>query len=189
MRGGAGVSAASPQSHTTPLHYSTQLRRVFEYGSFNRMQSRMMDKVLHTNNNIVVSAPTGSGDVAVCVGTMPIGLAPHCCMASPTSPGKTGLIDLAIVAHLQRHSGTSRADAGKVVFVAPTTALCEERFKDWYATTHSPCPPSRSCWHYYSAGHGDTKGLDCRWHRPRATLTLCPHLASCRPRSRERSCS
>lgn len=49
-----------------PLHYSTQCRRVFEYGSFNRMQSRMMDKVLHTNNNIVVSAPTGSGNVAVC---------------------------------------------------------------------------------------------------------------------------
>ncbi|KAH6918431.1 Sec63 Brl domain-containing protein [Coprinopsis sp. MPI-PUGE-AT-0042] len=79
-------------------------RAIFnKYGSFNAIQSVCFDDLMHTDENLVISAPTGSG--------------------------KTVLFELAMI-KLQMQTRTA-ASPSKCVYVAPTKALCSEKFNDW----------------------------------------------------------
>ncbi|KAF7778611.1 hypothetical protein Agabi119p4_2956 [Agaricus bisporus var. burnettii] len=76
-------------------------RGIFKFPAFNAMQTRCFDHIMTSNRDLVVSAPTGSG--------------------------KTVLFELAIVALLSQADPTR----SKAVYMAPTKALCSERFRDW----------------------------------------------------------
>ncbi|KAI1613005.1 nucleotide-sugar transporter-domain-containing protein [Exophiala viscosa] len=78
-----------------------QLRSVFKFEIFNAVQSKCFAHAFKTDDNLVVSAPTGSG--------------------------KTVIMELAIC----RIMGESRGTDFKVVYQAPTKSLCSERFADW----------------------------------------------------------
>jgi len=94
----------SPQNARLRLRPVSDLpdvfRSVFKFGVFNAIQSTCLDAVLKTPENLVISAPTGSG--------------------------KTVLFELAIIRMLSEASVNT-----KCVYVAPTKALCAEKFKEW----------------------------------------------------------
>ncbi|KAK0629255.1 hypothetical protein B0T17DRAFT_486815, partial [Bombardia bombarda] len=78
-----------------------KFRAIFPYEFFNAVQSKSFDSVYRSNDNLVVSAPTGSG--------------------------KTAILELAICKlALDRNS-----ENFKIVYQAPTKALCSERSRDW----------------------------------------------------------
>lgn len=78
-----------------------RFRTLFTFGYFNAVQSKCFPNIYETNNNFVLSSPTGSG--------------------------KTAIFELAIcrLAHGWQ-SGTF-----KIVYMAPTKSLCAERKRDW----------------------------------------------------------
>jgi ATP-dependent DNA helicase HFM1/MER3 len=80
-----------------------RLRTVFPYPTFNAVQSRCFDKVFRTDDNFVLASPTGSG--------------------------KTVILELAVC----RAIATNATGQYKVVYQAPTKALCAERQRDWEA--------------------------------------------------------
>ncbi|KUI69522.1 ATP-dependent DNA helicase MER3 [Cytospora mali] len=91
-----GISLVNPQE-VLPDRF----RNVFPYSLFNAVQSKCFDAVYKTNNNLVISAPTGSG--------------------------KTAILELAIckLAHSRRNGNF------KIVYLSPLKALCSERASDW----------------------------------------------------------
>ena len=90
-----GIPLVSP--HELP----DKFRSVFPYPTFNAVQSKCFPTVYNTDENLVVSAPTGSG--------------------------KTGVLELAIC----RLVMTGGSDSYKIVYMAPTKSLCTERQRDW----------------------------------------------------------
>lgn len=84
-----------------------RFRPIFPYINFNQVQSIVYDTMLDTNKPVVVSAPTGSG--------------------------KTGVFELAIVKVIMDAEMRLVSDmtAPKIVYLAPTKALCSERKCDW----------------------------------------------------------
>lgn len=83
-----------------------RFRHVFPYVNFNHVQSLVYRTMLETNKPIVVSAPTGSG--------------------------KTGVFELAIIKLIMDfESSAINTGAIKIVYLAPTKALCAERRDDW----------------------------------------------------------
>ncbi|KAG0430086.1 hypothetical protein HPB47_023013 [Ixodes persulcatus] len=74
---------------------------------FNRVQSAVLDEVLHSDRPLVVSAPTGSG--------------------------KTAILELALVRLLTQRPA---ADF-KALYVVPLKAICRERLEDWSRKTAS----------------------------------------------------
>lgn len=78
-----------------------RFRTVFPYGIFNTVQSRSFPAIYETSDNVVVSAPTGSG--------------------------KTVLLELAICKLANQKTG----DNAKIVYIAPTKALCKEKAEQW----------------------------------------------------------
>lgn len=83
-----------------------RFRQIFPYVSFNRVQSMVFKTMLETDKPIVVSAPTGSG--------------------------KTGVFELAIIKLIMDYQSIGiNAGAIKIVYLAPTKALCAERRDDW----------------------------------------------------------
>ncbi|KAJ5086972.1 hypothetical protein NUU61_008279 [Penicillium alfredii] len=76
-------------------------RTLFPFPLFNAIQSKCFQPVYNTNDNIVLSAPTGSG--------------------------KTVIMELAIC----RLLNTLKDERFKVIYQAPTKSLCAERFRDW----------------------------------------------------------
>lgn len=76
-------------------------RSLFSYPFFNTMQSRCFPKVYDSDDNLVVSAPTGSG--------------------------KTVIMELGIL----RLIDDLKSGQVKAVYQAPTKSLCSERFTDW----------------------------------------------------------
>ena len=78
-----------------------KIRSIFPYELLNAVQSKCFHTAFHTDDNLVLSAPTGSG--------------------------KTLVLELAIARLLATGYNTDF----KVVYMAPTKALCAERQQDW----------------------------------------------------------
>ncbi|KAJ3167141.1 Sec63 [Geranomyces variabilis] len=76
-------------------------RGMFSFPFFNAAQSQCFNLAFRADRNLVVSAPTGSG--------------------------KTCIMELAIVRLMSQPGGEN----AKVIYIAPTKALCNERTKDW----------------------------------------------------------
>ncbi|KAK7942423.1 Sec63 [Apiospora aurea] len=103
--------AHAPQ-HITPKIGDTYLldprrvlpdrcRAIFPYQLFNAVQSKSFPLAYGSNDNIVISAPTGSG--------------------------KTAIMEMAICKLVM----TSGGENFKIVYQAPTKSLCSERARDW----------------------------------------------------------
>jgi ATP-dependent DNA helicase HFM1/MER3 len=90
-----GIQLVSP--HELPDRF----RQIFPYELFNAAQSKCFAYIYKTNDNVVVSAPTGSG--------------------------KTALLELAICKLVEDHA----SGRFKIVYQAPTKSLCSERRRDW----------------------------------------------------------
>lgn len=84
-----------------------------KFETFNHLQSEVSNTLCHSDDNIVVSAPTGAGKTAI----FEMGLA------------RFILRDLQIQG-LQQHR-TLLSKNRKIVYIAPSKALCEERYEDW----------------------------------------------------------
>ncbi|KAI1819468.1 hypothetical protein F4861DRAFT_137396 [Xylaria intraflava] len=78
-----------------------KFRAIFPFQLFNAIQSKCFPLVYGTNDNVVISAPTGSG--------------------------KTAILEMAIC-RLVSSQGESNF---KIVYQAPTKSLCSERARDW----------------------------------------------------------
>jgi ATP-dependent DNA helicase HFM1/MER3 len=110
------LAHAPPIAHgiqlVSPYELPDRFRHVFEYPLFNAVQSKCFQSVYRTNDNVVISAPTGSG--------------------------KTAILELAIC-KLVENFGTEEF---KIVYQAPTKALCAERVRDWqkkFSQMNLPC--------------------------------------------------
>lgn len=86
-------------TRTLPDRY----RGVFAFPVFNAVQSKSFATVYNSDDNLVVSAPTGSG--------------------------KTAIMELAIC----RLANQFPSGSFKIVYQAPTKSLCSERQRDWQA--------------------------------------------------------
>jgi ATP-dependent DNA helicase HFM1/MER3 len=107
---------APPMAHGIPLisphDLPDRFRHVFPYELFNAAQSKCFEPIFKTNENIVVSAPTGSG--------------------------KTAILELAICKVVEGH----QCGTFKIVYLAPIKSLCSERLRDWtkkFSHLNLPC--------------------------------------------------
>jgi ATP-dependent DNA helicase HFM1/MER3 len=75
-------------------------------------RTQVVDATLHSNNNVCVAAPTGSGKTAVLE------------MAMCRVLDRSGADDQH---HRHRHPKI------KILYLAPMKALCSERYRDWQA--------------------------------------------------------
>ncbi|KAH9859567.1 hypothetical protein IAQ61_011348 [Plenodomus lingam] len=78
-----------------------RLQTIFPYPTFNAVQSKCFQKIFQSDDNFVLASPTGSG--------------------------KTVVLELAIC----RAVVSNATDQYKIVYQAPTKALCSERQRDW----------------------------------------------------------
>ena len=116
---GQQMAAASESIHTKrptqappvvqgiPLVSTRELpdrfRSIFPFPLFNAVQSKSFRTIYRTNDNFVLSSPTGSG--------------------------KTAILELAICRLMNGFTSGSY----KIVYQAPTKSLCSERQRDWQA--------------------------------------------------------
>ncbi|CUS11806.1 unnamed protein product [Tuber aestivum] len=104
-------SGTIPYSHAPPIAQGVSLlsvnilpdkyRGLFQFPLFNAVQSKCFPLVYGSDDNVVLSSPTGSG--------------------------KTAILELAIC----RLSVRMEPGSYKIVYQAPTKALCSERKRDW----------------------------------------------------------
>jgi ATP-dependent DNA helicase HFM1/MER3 len=107
---------APPMAHgiqlISPQELPDRFRQVFPHELFNAVQSKCFASVYKSNDNVVVSAPTGCG--------------------------KTAILELAIC-KLVESQGTGEF---KIIYQAPTKSLCSERMRDWqkkFSHLNLPC--------------------------------------------------
>ena len=84
------------------------MRQVFEFDRFNKVQTECFHLIYETDENAVISAPTGSG--------------------------KTALFELAICRLYQEFMGSgsqAASDTIRSIYIVPMKALCQERYQDW----------------------------------------------------------
>lgn len=99
--GGISLGHAPPVVQGIPLvpvhRLPDRLRSLFPFELFNAVQSKVFETVYNSNDNIVLSSPTGSG--------------------------KTIVLELAVCRAIE----TMRPGTYKVIYQAPTKALCAEK--------------------------------------------------------------
>ena len=78
-----------------------RFRVIFPFPHFNAVQSKCFKALFSTDDNVVMSSPTGSG--------------------------KTAILELAICRLMSGY----QAEQYKIVYQAPTKSLCSERQRDW----------------------------------------------------------
>ena len=83
------------------LDLPDRFRSIFHFQVFNAVQSKCFDTIYHSDDNLILSAPTGSG--------------------------KTVLLELAMCRLVSGY----QSDQYKIVYMAPTKSLCSERQRDW----------------------------------------------------------
>lgn len=111
LDGGGGGGAAANASKEVTLRAVSELepkyRRVFPYVHLNHVQSLCFDTIMQTKEPLLVCAPTGSG--------------------------KTGVLELAIIRVLMDcyERNIESIERVKMIYLAPTRALCAERKEDW----------------------------------------------------------
>lgn len=105
-----------------------QYRQLLPYSHLNKVQSKVFDGVYHSDQNVAVAAPTGTGKTTIFeLAIMRLmrlrgGEQYSCGLGSATTgTGETG--------EVVRPS----FDGGKVVYLAPLRALAAEKFRDWSA--------------------------------------------------------
>lgn len=102
-----GLNHAQPNVQGIPLvpldRLPDRLRSVFRYPLFNAVQSKCFPTAYSSDDNLVVSAPTGGG--------------------------KTAILEMAICRLIHGFN----TDQYKIVYMAPTKSLCSERYRDWQA--------------------------------------------------------
>lgn len=86
-----------------------------KFNTFNHFQTEVAPVLVHSSDNVLVSAPTGAG--------------------------KTALFEMAMIRHIISELDLRRRPGGanpaqlpsgrKVVYIAPSKALCDERYEDW----------------------------------------------------------
>ncbi|KAL0208533.1 hypothetical protein P9112_011120 [Eukaryota sp. TZLM1-RC] len=97
----ADVTHQRPASMDPFQFLNSKFPNFFKYPSLNTVQTTTFSKLFETDNNVVVSAPTGSG--------------------------KTTLFEFALLRMLEIH-GPNKVRA---IYIAPIKALCQERVTDW----------------------------------------------------------
>ena len=85
-----------------------------KFDCFNQVQSEIANMLAYSDDNVVISAPTGAGKTAVFEMTMARFFAADL-QATPPGQNETPMI----------------SKRRKIVYIAPSKALCEERFADW----------------------------------------------------------
>ncbi|KAK0196704.1 hypothetical protein F5146DRAFT_1153057 [Armillaria mellea] len=93
-------------------------RAIFKFGVFNAVQSSCFDTLMQSNENIVRVL-----GLSRCSGLK---------SPAPTGSGKTVLFELAIIQMLTE-TNSATDNSVKCVYMAPTKALCSERYRDWTA--------------------------------------------------------
>lgn len=88
-----------------------------KFHSFNHMQSEVCDCLANSNDNIVISAPTGAGKT--CGFEMAMARLFNLSLNDDTTTPSLG-----------NHTKTL-SNSRKVVYMTPSKALCEERYDDW----------------------------------------------------------
>jgi len=86
-----------------------EIVKFFKFAKFNQLQSAVANMIANSDDNLVVSAPTGAG--------------------------KTAVFEMAMARFLtvdMQKNGRCTLQR-KMMYVAPSKALCEERFEDWSA--------------------------------------------------------
>jgi hypothetical protein len=92
-----------------------------KFENFNPMQSELANSLAHSNDHMVVAAPTGAGKTAIFEMAM----------------ARFFNVDLQTLAGNERpsarghYASQSLSSHRKIVYIAPSKALCEERFEDW----------------------------------------------------------
>jgi hypothetical protein len=79
-----------------------------KFRSFNHMQSELTNTMAHSDDNVVVSAPTGGGKTAIFEMAMGRLFSGYCL-----------------------NQGSKIPKSRKIVYISPSKALCEERYNDW----------------------------------------------------------
>lgn len=93
-------------SETVPITVLPErYRSIFPFQNFNLMQSKSFAHIYESDDNCVISSPTGSG--------------------------KTVLFELAVIKLLALSSKNNQFVNSKAIYMAPTKALCKERYDDW----------------------------------------------------------
>nr|CAG8437758.1 11266_t:CDS:10 [Entrophospora candida] len=82
-------------------NYTDRFRSLFTFGTFNKIQSQCIGVALYSSEDLVMIAPTGSG--------------------------KTVIFELAMINVIMN----DQSNRAKMVYMAPTKAICSERAKDW----------------------------------------------------------
>ncbi|KAG1754344.1 hypothetical protein EDB19DRAFT_1902496 [Suillus lakei] len=113
----SGQTQQKPQSvRLRPVsELPDMFRSVFKFGVFNAIQSICFDAVLHANENMGGHSPSTYPELSERV--------------APTGSGKTVFFELSIIRMVTDPSSTNKAS--KCVYVAPTKALCTEKYKEW----------------------------------------------------------
>ena len=104
------------------IFHKPQIAKFFtqKFENFNTMQSELANMLAHSDDHIVLAAPTGAGKTAVFEMAMARFFAVD--MQSPAATNDRQHMNNAPQVVSNRR---------KIVYMSPSKALCEERFEDW----------------------------------------------------------